>query len=48
MRIKEDIVLEIVKCDILDQQVDVIVNPIDPELSFNEGLSRNTMNKAGQ
>jgi O-acetyl-ADP-ribose deacetylase (regulator of RNase III) len=34
MRIKEDIVLEIVNKDILDQQVDVIVNPVDPELTF--------------
>ena len=48
MKIKDDIVLEIVKCDILDQEVDAIVNPVDPELSFQEGLSRNTMSKAGQ
>lgn len=40
LKIKNEIELEIVNCEILNQQVDVIINPVDPELTFQEGLSK--------
>ena len=48
MRIKDDIELEIVQCNIVEEKVDAIVSPVDSELSFKGGLSKNVMSQAGQ
>lgn len=43
----DKITISVVHEDILTEGADVIVNTIDPEVSFNEGLARQLMVKAG-
>lgn len=48
LQVKDKIVVELVNEDILDvDKADVIINTVDPEVSFREGLAKQLISKAG-